>query len=287
MLRQSTKERPSKRAAAPTDVSAPPSSPRFAFTQYMLYYGVQEKPDHEPVFESTSPIFLRTGETSMNGQNTNSQRRQALKKILAGSSIVGASTVVPNQWVKPVVNAVVLPAHAQASPVLPNAIWSGGSNNMTSLERRSEEGLVQRVLDQIVPAAQAQDSMSIATCSATVSACLTTVSADQVSVQLFVGPLFGSKNATVVNRQFQETISAGKIDYMVDATLSSDAKTWTLRVQGPCPPIEVDNKVASDAVFTGERIDVAALELAQVRNFVEYENLDVTFDAGLTSSCPA
>jgi hypothetical protein len=61
----------------------------------------------------------------MNDKNIDTQRRQALKKILAGSSIVGASAVVPDKWVKPVVNAVVLPAHAQASPPPPNGMPNG------------------------------------------------------------------------------------------------------------------------------------------------------------------
>jgi len=42
-------------------------------------------------------------------------RRELLKAMIAGSGAVAASTMLPDQWVKPVVEVGVLPAHAQAS----------------------------------------------------------------------------------------------------------------------------------------------------------------------------
>lgn len=44
-------------------------------------------------------------------------RRRLLKAITATGGAVVASQAFPTQWVKPVVEAGVLPAHAQASPV--------------------------------------------------------------------------------------------------------------------------------------------------------------------------
>lgn len=43
-------------------------------------------------------------------------RRELLKTLAAGSGAIAASTMVPDRWVKPVIEADLLPAHAQASP---------------------------------------------------------------------------------------------------------------------------------------------------------------------------
>lgn len=72
------------------------------------------------------------------------------RKLLSTFTVVGAASQLPNQWVKPIVNSVVLPAHAQMSggtpPVAPtttvgfstgsaivfdndNAVLGGGMNN--------------------------------------------------------------------------------------------------------------------------------------------------------------
>lgn len=42
-------------------------------------------------------------------------RRKALKSIVAGSSAVAASSMLPEKWTKPVIDSVALPAHAQTS----------------------------------------------------------------------------------------------------------------------------------------------------------------------------
>lgn len=43
-------------------------------------------------------------------------RREFVKKLAAGSAVAaGASQVLPKEWVKPVVDSVVLPVHAQSS----------------------------------------------------------------------------------------------------------------------------------------------------------------------------
>ncbi len=50
-----------------------------------------------------------------NGKTTVDQsRRKALKKIAVGTAVAGA-LAVSSKWSKPVVNSVVLPAHAQAT----------------------------------------------------------------------------------------------------------------------------------------------------------------------------
>jgi hypothetical protein len=46
-------------------------------------------------------------------------RRQLLKALAASSGAIAASTILPGQWTPPVIEAGVLPAHAQTSPVVP------------------------------------------------------------------------------------------------------------------------------------------------------------------------
>jgi hypothetical protein len=47
-------------------------------------------------------------------KNSN-DRRDSIRKILVGGGVIGASQALPNQWTNTVVNAVMLPAHAQTS----------------------------------------------------------------------------------------------------------------------------------------------------------------------------
>jgi len=49
------------------------------------------------------------------GENNTTRRREALKKLLAGTSAAGLAAVAPEKWTAPVVKGVVLPAHAQTS----------------------------------------------------------------------------------------------------------------------------------------------------------------------------
>ena len=63
------------------------------------------------------------------GDAASTQRRKAVKNILAGSGVVAGAAATSNQWVKPAVNAVVTPAHAQTSGPITlngNAALSGG-----------------------------------------------------------------------------------------------------------------------------------------------------------------
>lgn len=44
-------------------------------------------------------------------------RRQLLKALVATSGAITAASLLPGKWTKPVVEAGVLPAHAQSSQV--------------------------------------------------------------------------------------------------------------------------------------------------------------------------
>lgn len=51
----------------------------------------------------------------MNEKKVTVSRRNILKTFSAGSGVVAAGSVLPEAWVKPIVNQVVLPAHAQTT----------------------------------------------------------------------------------------------------------------------------------------------------------------------------
>ena len=52
---------------------------------------------------------------SKDNNKTPEERRKALKKILAGTGAVTVAAAAPEKWTTPVVDSVVLPAHAQTS----------------------------------------------------------------------------------------------------------------------------------------------------------------------------
>lgn len=67
---------------------------------------------------------------------SNKSRRKLLKSIAAGSGAVIAGKSLPESWSKPVVDSVMLPAHAQTSPspctpCLVAATYCAGSGNGT------------------------------------------------------------------------------------------------------------------------------------------------------------
>lgn len=66
----------------------------------------------------------------------NESRRRVLKSLaLGGGAAIGSAVLLPEKWTKPIVDAVVVPLHAQTSPVLdPGALagnWVGQWNNAT------------------------------------------------------------------------------------------------------------------------------------------------------------
>ena len=52
-----------------------------------------------------------------NQENLSQSKRKILTSIGVTSGVVGASALVPSTWVKPAVNSVILPAHAESTPM--------------------------------------------------------------------------------------------------------------------------------------------------------------------------
>lgn len=55
----------------------------------------------------------------MTDKKSNENRRNLLKSIAAGSGVIVAGKSLPESWSRPVVDSVMLPAHAQTSPPPP------------------------------------------------------------------------------------------------------------------------------------------------------------------------
>ena len=60
----------------------------------------------------------------MKDKESGESRRKLLKSIAAGSGAIVAGKSLPESWSRPVVDSVMLPAHAQTSPATPS---SGGT----------------------------------------------------------------------------------------------------------------------------------------------------------------
>jgi len=64
-----------------------------------------------------TPKTPKTPKTNgaQNMSNKQSQRRRLVRSLAAGGGALSATALLPNSWTKPVVNTVILPAHAQLS----------------------------------------------------------------------------------------------------------------------------------------------------------------------------
>lgn len=93
-------------------------------------------------------------QVSGTGIDADEKRRKALKKILAGSGTVVTAAAMQDKWAKPVVDSVVLPAHAQASGV---AMRSSGVVAITngSISDSDAQFAQSSILDTLIPAANA------------------------------------------------------------------------------------------------------------------------------------
>jgi hypothetical protein len=59
--------------------------------------------DNKKITENQAPEEHSTG------------RRKALKKILVGTGVISGSAMLPSAWTKPIVDSIIVPAHAAVS----------------------------------------------------------------------------------------------------------------------------------------------------------------------------
>lgn len=93
----------------------------------------------------------------------NPARRRLLKALTAGGAGAAAVKSLPERWTKPVVDTVMLPAHAQATA----GRFQGGGSAAVVTPPGPGPGGAQRLLDLLVPAAHAGTkiaSMDVVVC---------------------------------------------------------------------------------------------------------------------------
>jgi len=71
-------------------------------------------------------------------------RRDALKKILTGTTAAGIVAVAPEKWTKPVIDSVTLPAHAQTSAIPLSFV----STNLSA-------SIIENMIETLLPSAYA------------------------------------------------------------------------------------------------------------------------------------
>ncbi|MDB4522266.1 hypothetical protein N9100_02525 [Gammaproteobacteria bacterium] len=90
----------------------------------------------------------------MTDKKSSENRRKLLKSIAAGSGAIVAGKSLPESWSRPVVDSVMLPAHAQTSqPELSTGPFAGGAT--TQLPALESDSLFSQINDTLVPQAQA------------------------------------------------------------------------------------------------------------------------------------
>lgn len=83
-------------------------------------------------------------------------RRKLLKSVVAGGGALTVAKTLPDQWARPVVDSVMLPAHAQASVSSFGPFFSFGPFVMTEPSvQMVEQGFSEELLEFFTPAAQA------------------------------------------------------------------------------------------------------------------------------------
>lgn len=87
----------------------------------------------------------------MKDKNSSESRRKLLKSIALGSGAVVAGKSLPESWSRPVVDSVMLPAHAQTSGLI-----YGGTALMAALDS-DDQSLMAQVMDSLVPEVEAAD----------------------------------------------------------------------------------------------------------------------------------
>lgn len=93
--------------------------------------------------------------------NKNESRRKLLKSIAAGSGAVVVGKSLPESWSKPVVDSVLLPAHAETSQT-PDRTYSGDLSLRVGLNDGQNESLFAGVINTLIPKASAQELPEIA-----------------------------------------------------------------------------------------------------------------------------
>ena len=90
----------------------------------------------------------------MTDKKSNESPRKLLKSIAAGSGAIVAGKSLPEKWSRPVVDSVLLPAHAQTSPTPPADTPPAINGVFTNFSNGTSNDF--KLLDELIPTAMAQ-----------------------------------------------------------------------------------------------------------------------------------
>ena len=106
-------------------------------------------------------------------QGKNKARRRILKTLVTGGSALTASKVTPDQWIKPVVESVIIPSHAQTTGGAGNPNGNFAANGAVvdglvpdNSQLLANQDISDELLEFFMPSAQASNCPSNATCQA-------------------------------------------------------------------------------------------------------------------------
>ncbi len=160
-----------------------------------------------------------TKKDSDKGANTTSGRRNLLKSIAVGSGVAASAVhTLPKKWVSPLVDSVVLPAHAAlsgqtgvyAGDVVVVALNTepGGATNPPQMIAKSS-GIGHDILEFLVPSAQASHWRT-GWCNASAPMLMMNVNEDAGTVDICASWLGGDDDGSVVD-QASSTLSGNTI----------------------------------------------------------------------------
>ena len=92
----------------------------------------------------------------MVGKKISEPRRKLLKTVVTGSGVIVAGKNIPQTWSRPVIDAVLLPSHAQTS-----GRTYAGNNLLAGLSDQENETLLAGWINNIFPVAIAQPQISV------------------------------------------------------------------------------------------------------------------------------
>ena len=88
-------------------------------------------------------------------EDKNSGRRKLLKSVVAGGGAATVAKMLPDQWARPVVDAVMLPSHAQTSNAAMGPFTGLVTGQITPSTMVADQGFSEELLEFFTPAAHA------------------------------------------------------------------------------------------------------------------------------------
>lgn len=88
-------------------------------------------------------------------EEKNSGRRKLLKSVVAGGGAATVAKLLPDQWARPVVDAIVLPSHAQTSSAALGPFVSSAITMADPEVQLADQGFSEELLEFFTPSAHA------------------------------------------------------------------------------------------------------------------------------------